>query len=28
MPGGLFAMSRKFWEQSGKYDQGMDIWGV
>ncbi len=28
MPGGLFAMDRKFWEKLGKYDLGMNVWGV
>jgi len=28
MPGGLFAIDRHFWEKIGKYDLGMDIWGV
>lgn len=27
MAGGLFAISRKFWEEIGKYDPGMYVWG-
>jgi len=27
MPGGIFAMWRSWWEESGKYDTGMGEWG-
>lgn len=27
MPGGIFAMWRSFWEESGRYDEGMGEWG-
>ena len=27
MAGGLFAISRRFWEEIGKYDPGMYVWG-
>jgi polypeptide N-acetylgalactosaminyltransferase len=28
MAGGLFAITRRWWEESGKYDRGMRIWGT
>lgn len=27
MSGGLFAISRKWWDESGQLDTGMQIWG-
>ena len=27
MAGGLFAISHRFWEEIGKYDPGMYVWG-
>ena len=27
MPGGLFAMDKKYFHELGEYDAGMDIWG-
>lgn len=28
MVGGLFAITTAWWEESGKYDQGMQVWGM
>ena len=28
MSGGLFAISKRWWHESGEYDYGMNMWGA